>query len=714
MANLLIVESPAKAKTIRKYLGNNYRVVASMGHVRDLPKSKLGIDVDHNYEPNYIAIRGKGELIRELKKEAKAAKKVYLGTDPDREGEAISWHLSQILGLDPNEPIRVTFNEITKSAVQKAIKNPRPLDMNLVDAQQARRVLDRLVGYKISPFLWNKVRKGLSAGRVQSVATRLIVDREEEIEAFVSEEYWTIDALLAKADGASFKARFHGTPQGKLELPDGAAATGITDAVKNAVYRVTSVKKSQKKRSPAPPFTTPTMQQEASRRLGFTSKKTMSVAQELYEGIEVEGVGLTALITYMRTDSLRISEEALDEVRTYIGLTYGEDYRPSTPRRYKSRGGAQDAHETIRPITMMLPPEKVKGAIPRDSYRLYKLIWDRFLACQMESQVLNVVSVDVGAGDYLFKASGHTVQFPGFTAVYEESTDDMEESAGKLPELEKGEILTLEELSPEQHFTQPPPRYTEASVIKALEENGIGRPSTYAPTISTIQSREYVVKEGKSFKPTPLGIVTTRLMKDHFNDIVDVEFTANMEDNLDKVETGEVEWKKTVGEFYSGFDKELKQAEKDLGGQLFRVPDEESDEVCELCGRKMVIKNGRFGKFLACPGYPECKNTKPLIEDTGAKCPKCGGRIVKRLSKNRNKYFVCEHAPTCSFISWYEPSKESCPLCGSVMLQKVRYGKKSLICSNEECPNGEKPEQRENTAQAGSDTQVSGSVKAER
>lgn len=712
----MIVESPAKAKTIRKYLGNNYRVVASMGHVRDLPKSKLGIDVDHNFEPNYIAIRGKGELIRELKKEAKAAKKVYLGTDPDREGEAISWHLSQILGLDPNEPIRVTFNEITKSAVQKAIKNPRPLDMNLVDAQQARRILDRLVGYKISPFLWNKVRKGLSAGRVQSVATRLVVDREEEIEAFVSEEYWTIDALLAKSDGASFKAHFHGNAHGKLELPDGAAATGITDAVKNAVYRVASVKKSQKKRSPAPPFTTSTMQQEAARRLGFTSKKTMSIAQELYEGIEVEGIGLTALITYMRTDSLRISEEALDEVRTYIGLTYGEDYRPTSPRHYKSRGGAQDAHETIRPITMMLPPEKVKGAIPRDAYRLYKLIWDRFVACQMEAQVLNVVSVDVTAGDYLFKASGHTVQFPGYTAVYEETSEDTEESSGKLPELLQGEILTLEELTPEQHFTQPPPRYTEASVIKALEENGIGRPSTYAPTISTIQSREYVVKEGKSFKPTPLGIVTTRLMKDHFNDIVDVEFTANMEGNLDKVEAGEVEWKKTIGEFFQGFDKELQQAEKDLGGQLFRVPDEESDEVCELCGRKMVIKNGRFGKFLACPGYPECKNTKPLIEDTGAKCPKCGGRIVKRLSKNRNKYYVCEHAPSCSFISWYEPSKENCPLCGSVMLQKVRYGKKSLICSNEECPNGEKPEPKESAAEegAGSRTDDSGSVKAER
>ncbi len=695
MANLLIVESPAKAKTIKKYLGGTYKVVASMGHVRDLPKSKLGIDVEADFEPSYISIRGKGDIIKALKKEAKGAKKIFLATDPDREGEAISWHLAALLGLDPSEPIRVTFNEITKSAVQKAVKSPRPIDMDLVDAQQARRILDRLVGYKISPFLWNKVKKGLSAGRVQSVATRLIVDREEEIEAFNPVEYWTIESVVSKLKGGKFKARFHGTKKGKIELTNEKEATEINDVLKSAAYKVDSVKKSTKKRNPAPPFTTSTMQQDASRKLGFTSKKTMSVAQELYEGIEIAGVGLTALITYMRTDSLRISQEALDEVRSHITTTYGEGYCPKTPRLYKSKNSSQDAHEAIRPTSLEFSPDDLKGKIPRDAHRLYKLIWGRFVACQMEAQVLDVVSVDIAADKYILKASGHTVSFAGFTAVYEEAGDDKKEEAAKLPALTDGEELNLEEITPTQHFTQPPPRYTEASLIKALEEHGIGRPSTYAPTISTIQSREYVVKDGKSFKPTELGGVTTTLMKDHFKDIVDIEFTANMENNLDKVEAGDEAWKNTIRSFYKGFEHELTEAEKNLGDVSYKVPDEVTDEICELCGRNMVIKSGRFGKFLACPGYPECKNTKPLLDDTGAKCPKCGGRIVRRMSKNKNKFYACEHSPTCSFITWYEPTKDACTVCGSVMLQKSRYGKKSVICSNEDCVNGEKPTPQE-------------------
>ena len=698
MSNLLIVESPSKAKTIKKYLGSNFKVMASMGHVRDLPKSKLGIDVDHDFEPSYIAIRGKGDLIKGLKKEAKTAKKVFLATDPDREGEAISWHLSVLLGLDGTQPIRVTFNEITKQAVQNGVKHPRPLNMDLVDAQQARRVVDRLVGYKISPFLWRKVRKGLSAGRVQSVATRLIVDREEEISAFVPVEYWTIDAQLEAEGDKQFKARFYGVKDQKTALDDRAATDEILAQLKDADYSISHIKKSKKRRNPAPPFTTSTLQQEASRKLGFSSRRTMSIAQELYEGVEIAGVGLVGLITYMRTDSLRISEEALHEVRTYIEQQYGKEYRPASPCYYKSRSGAQDAHETIRPTTFTLPPEKVKESLSRDHYRLYKLIWDRFVACQMGAQVLDVVAVDVAAKSretgqsYLLKASGHTVVFPGFTAVYEESTDEKEEE-GKLPELEEGQALTLLDLAGDQHFTQPPPRYTEASIIKALEENGIGRPSTYAPTITTILAREYVVKDGKSFKPTPLGVVTTTLMKDHFKDIVDVEFTAHMEDSLDKVANGEIEWPQSIREFYASFEKELDAAETELGGVYFKVPDEETDEICEKCGRRMVIKNGRYGKFLACPGYPECKNTKPLIRDTGAKCPKCGGRIVMRISKNKNKYYACEFAPKCSFITWYEPSKQHCELCGSVLLQQVRYGKKVLVCSNEGCPNAAKESQ---------------------
>ncbi|NLT57419.1 MAG: type I DNA topoisomerase [Clostridiales bacterium] len=704
MSNLLIVESPAKAKTIKKYLGSSFKVMASMGHVRDLPKSKLGIDVDNNFEPSYIAIRGKGDLIKGLKKEAKSAKKVYLGTDPDREGEAISWHLCQLLDLDDHAPIRVTFNEITKQAVQQGVKNPRPLNMDLVDAQQARRVVDRLVGYKISPFLWKKVRKGLSAGRVQSVATRLIVDREEEIEAFVPVEYWTVEADLNTEGGELFTARFYGDAGGKIALSNQQETDEVLAVLRQAGYRVTSVKKGQKRRNPAPPFTTSTLQQEASRKLGFTSRKTMSIAQELYEGVDIEGVGLMGIITYMRTDSLRISQDALNEVRAFIGNTYGEKYRPKSPRVYRSRGGAQDAHETIRPSAVTLLPEQAKGSLPADHYRLYKLIWDRFVACQMESQVLDVVNVEVeadgGSRRYQLRASGNTVRFPGFTAIYEEAApersgregEEADEKGGRLPPLEEGNPLSLADLHGDQHFTQPPPRFTEAGLIKALEENGIGRPSTYAPTISTILARDYVVKDGKSFKPTPLGIVTTTLMKDHFRDIVDIDFTATMESNLDRVAGGEVDWQQTIKAFYEPFQKELDRAETELGGIYFKVPDEQTEEVCERCGRNMVIKSGRYGKFLACPGYPDCKNTKPLIHDTGAKCPKCGGRIVQRVSKNKNKYYACEFNPNCPFITWYEPAKQQvCELCGSAMLQHVRYGKKSLICANDACPNGQVP-----------------------
>ena len=693
---LVIVESPAKARTIGKFLGRTYKVEASQGHVRDLPKSQMGVDVENDFEPKYITIRGRGEILDKIRKEAKNATRIYLATDPDREGVAISWHLSNVLGIDPSEPCRVEFHEITDKAVKNAMKSPRPINMELVNAQQARRVLDRLVGYKISPLLWMKIKKGLSAGRVQSVATRMIVDREQEIDSFIPEEYWDVNAK-AQLGRQRFHVRLTSLDGKKAELHSEQEAAAAKARVEHARFEVKSVRASERRKNPAAPFTTSNLQQEASRKLGFTSRKTMSIAQELYEGVEIAGVGLVGIITYMRTDSLRISEEALHEVRAFIAEQYGKEYCPKAPRQYKSRGGAQDAHETIRPTTLSLSPDKVKDSLPRDHYRLYKLIWDRFLACQMETQVLDVVAVDVLAKGRetrcLFKASGHTVVFPGFTVIYEESTDEAQEEEGKLPELREGQPLELKDLSGDQHFTQPPPRYTEASIIKALEENGIGRPSTYAPTITTILAREYVVKEGKSFKPTPLGVVTTTLMKNHFQDIVDVEFTAHMEDSLDKVAGGEIPWSQAIRDFYTTFEKELETAETELGGVYFKVPDEETEEICEKCGRHMVVKSGRYGKFLACPGYPECKNTKPLIHDTGAKCPKCGGRIVMRMSKNKNKYYACEFNPKCSFITWYEPSKQHCELCGSVLLQQVRYGKKTLVCSNENCPNATKEEQ---------------------
>lgn len=706
MSNLVIVESPAKAKTIKKYLGSGYKVVASMGHVRDLPKSQLGIDIEHDFAPKYISIRGKSDLIKSLKKEAKGCKKIYLATDPDREGEAISWHLAQLLGVDLDSESRVIFNEITKSAVQAGIKHPRAVDMNLVDAQQARRVLDRLVGYQISPFLWRKIKKGLSAGRVQSVATKLIVDRENEITAFVPQEYWTVEVDLEK-NGAAFRAKLYGDEKGKCEPKDEQSAKRVADYAAGAAFAVDSVKKGEKKRNPAPPFITSTLQQDASRKLALPARRTMQIAQELYEGVEITGHGLVGLITYMRTDSLRVSAEAVAEVRSYIGGRFEAAYLPKSPRSYRAKKGAQDAHEAIRPTMVSLEPDQIKKDLSRDQYRLYKLIWERFVASQMTSQVLDTVAADIScrrageSGYYMFRAAGSTVKFPGFTVLYEEGrdekTDKGEEGAARLPELLDGDALRYLGVEKQQHFTQPPARFTEATLIKTLEENGIGRPSTYAPTITTIQQREYVIKEGKAFKPTALGVVTTELMVDHFPDIVSVDFTANMENDLDRVEEGERNWVEVIRAFYKGFSASMEKAEKEMEGVHLKVPDEETDEVCELCGRHMVIKSGRYGKFLACPGYPECKNTRSIVVDTGACCPKCGGRIVQKKSKNGNKYYGCEHNPTCDFMTWYEPTKEKCPVCGSALLRKNSW-KRELVCSKEGCGYISVPEKKEGKA----------------
>lgn len=686
MSNLLIVESPAKAKTIKKYLGNNYKVVASMGHIRDLPKSKLGIDVKNDFKPQYIAIRGKASLISDLKKEAKASKKIFLATDPDREGEAISWHLANVLGIDLNDKVRVTFNEITKSAVTEGVTHPRRINMDLVNAQQARRLLDRLVGYGISPILWKKIRKGLSAGRVQSVATKLVVDRENEIEAFKPEEYWIIDADLKKSD-KSFVARYHGCNGRKEGIKKGDRANEIVSAVQNGKWTVSKVVKEQKSKSPAPPFTTSTLQQDASRILNMSSKRTMQIAQQLYEGVDIPGHGLTGLITYMRTDSLRLSDDALNDARAYINNKFGSKYLPKTARRFKTKNGAQDAHEAIRPTSTEFDPETVKNDLNHDQFRLYKLIWDRFIACQMASEIFDTVSVDITVDKkYLFKANGRSILFKGFAAVYDKPDKNDEEHITNLPALAEGDEVKLEKLLPQQKFTQPPSRYTEASLIKTLEENGIGRPSTYAPTISTILQREYVVREGKLFKPTQLGIVTTEFMCDKFSDIVDTEFTANMEEALDRIEDGTIDWVEVVRKFDDGLEEHKKKIEDDPDTGRIKLPDEETDEVCELCGAKMVIKSGRFGKFLACPNYPQCKNTKSITYPTGTKCPKCGKEILLKFSKNGNKYYGCSGAPDCDFMTWYEPTDQKCPKCGSVMLKKTGFkGRFTLICSNDNC-----------------------------
>ncbi len=670
MSNLIIVESPAKAKTIEKYLGGDYKVLASMGHVRDLPKSKLSVDVERDFAPVYQEIPGKEELVQRLKKAAAKSERVYLATDPDREGEAISWHLAQMLELDLNEANRVTFNEITRNGVLTGMQNPRKIDIDRVDAQQARRILDRIVGYKLSPFLWRKIKKGLSAGRVQSVAVRLIVEREEEIRAFVPVEYWSISAELLNAAGEGpFGAKLTLYKGDKIELSTGEQAEAALAAMTGVPFVVSGVKKSLRKKNPSAPFSTSTLQQEASRRLGFQARRTMKAAQELYEGIEVAGMDATGLITYMRTDSLRVSDEAQQAAADYIQTTYGERYLPPSRRVYKSKAGSQDGHEAIRPTDVTLTPERIKGSLSADQYKLYKLIWERFLASQMASAELDTVSVDIAAGDYTLRASGYTVRFDGFTVLYEQKSDD-EEEAVSLPPLTKSERLTVQSITPNQHFTQPPPRYTEASLIKTLEENGIGRPSTYAPTITTILAREYVERDGRALRPTALGEVTTGLMKEQFPSIVDVAFTAGMEKQLDAIEAGSDRWQDILRAFYTDFDSILTQAEKNMEGKRLKVPDEVTDVICELCGRNMVIKSGRFGKFLACPGFPECRNTKKITQPTPGICPLCGGKVLAKKSKNNRGYFGCENNPSCEFMTWDKPLADLCPECGNTLYKK--------------------------------------------
>lgn len=683
--NLVIVESPAKAKTIGRFLGKDYKIVASVGHVRDLPKSQMGVDIENNFEPKYITIRGKGDVINKLKKEAKASGKIFLATDPDREGEAISWHLAALLNIPQDENCRITFNEITKNAVKNAIKQPRRIDMNLVDAQQARRVLDRIVGYKISPFLWRNVKKGLSAGRVQSVAARLVVEREEEIESFIPEEYWTITSTLGdKSQKSWFQAKFFGTEAEKIELKNENMVNDIMNSIKDKEFIVSKIKSAEKKKTPAPPFTTSTLQQEASRKLGFATKKTMMIAQQLYEGVEIKGYGPVGLVTYIRTDSLRISDEAQSEALKYIKQTYGDEYLPEQKRVYKNKSSAQDAHEAIRPSHMEFEPDKVKDSLTNDQYKLYKLIWNRFIASQMQSALFDTLNVDILAGQYLFKAGGSKLKFPGFMAVYSESRDeDTEEEQYILPGLEEGKELEVKKIEPKQHFTQPPQRYTEASLVKALEEKGIGRPSTYAPTITTILARGYVQKDKKFLVPTELGRIVTDIMKKHFSEIVDVQFTAQMEEQLDKIEEGNKFWVDVLKDFYERFSQYLKKAENEIG--KVELPVEESDVVCEKCGRNMVVKLGRYGKFLACPGFPECRNTKPIREETGAKCPKCGGEIIVKKSKKGKTYYICENNPSCDFMTWDKPTEIKCPKCGKNMVVKYQQRKAVYKCMDSSC-----------------------------
>ena len=744
MSNLVIVESPAKANTIKGYLGQNYKVIASKGHVRDLPKSSLGVDIENKFAAKYINIRGKGDLIAELKKEAKNADKVFLATDPDREGEAISWHLANALKLPENKTFRVTFNEVTKTAIKAAIKKPREIDMDLVNSQQTRRILDRIVGYKTSPILWKSIKSGLSAGRVQSVTTRIIVEREEEIRAFVPTEYWTIEATLEKENKQSFKAAFYGDAKNKIELRNKEDADKVLAAINGKPFTVDSVKKAVRSRNPAPPFITSSMQQEASRKLGFQSQRIMRVAQELYEGIHIgsENGGVQGLITYMRTDSLRISKEASDAASDYIKAKYGEEYAPETRRVYKSKANAQDAHEAIRPSNLKFEPEKIKGWLTPDQYKLYKLIWDRFLASQMSSALLDTVNAEIECGGYFFRAAGHTVKFPGFMVLYEASEEETGEAdqkkIAKIPEIAEKELLKAKKISPDQHFTEAPPRYTEASLIKFLEEKGIGRPSTYTPIITTILTRGYISRDGKSLKPTQLGEVTTRLMKQSFPEIVDYEFTAQLETKLDDIESGSHTMLEVLDEFYGDFEKSLKAAESNPELEKIEIPQEETDIICDKCGARMVVKNGRFGKFAACPNYPTCKNTRPLDKngkpvdpkanpkpvektdmkcekcgadmvlrtgrfgsfyacsnyptckntkqihkDIGVLCPKCGGKVVVKRSKNKNVFYSCENYPTCDFSSWDLPLDKTCPNCGQMLFRKK--GKNLIICHNPDC-----------------------------
>lgn len=694
MSKLVIVESPAKAKTIGKYLGAGYVVKASMGHLRDLPKKKMSVDIEHDFTPVYAPIEGKDKIIAELQGAIQESDFVYLATDPDREGEAISWHIKELFHLGDKTSKRVTFNEITRPAVKYGIAHPRDIDLDLVNAQQARRILDRVVGYQLSPFLWRKVKRGLSAGRVQSVATRLVVDREQEIRAFVPEEYWTIEATLPAPheENQFFTARFHGTQEGKLELKTEEQAAHIVAAVTGYPFTVSEIKKGKRKRSPAPPFITSTLQQEASRKLNMTPRRTMSVAQELYEGIELGEHGLTGLITYMRTDSLRLSDEATAAAAEFIKTRYGEAYYPGKVRVFKTKSNAQDAHEAIRPSDVTLLPEEIKEYLSPDQFKLYRLIWSRFVACQMSDAVFNTLTVNLTAGDkgqYLFRTSGNTIDFPGFLSVYEEGRDDGkdDDSNRLLPHFEEKDSMTPTAITPSQHFTQPPPRYTEASLIRAMEERGIGRPSTYAPTISTILDRDYVTKENKALRPTPLGEGVTSLLVDKFQSVADYEFTANMEGKLDEVEAGKLDYIQLLKNFYDGFEDALQKAETDLEGQRIRIQDEVTDVICDKCGRNMVIKYGRFGKFLACPGFPECENTKAITEDTGAACPVCGAKVVKKKSARGFVYYSCDKYPGCPFITWDKPLKTQCPTCDSSLFRHTDRDSKEVadVCLREGC-----------------------------
>ena len=687
-SSLIILESPHKAKTISKFLGPDYVVKATRGHVIDLPKSTLGVDIAGNFEPEYIPLPDKGEVITELKKAAQKADIVYLATDPDREGEAIAWHLKELLELPDAKAKRAPFNAITEKVVKEAIANPRDIDNHLVDAQQARRVLDRIVGYQLSPLLWKKVRRGLSAGRVQSVVTRLVVDREREIRAFVPQEYWSLDVKLnLVGKPGSFMARYYGD-QKKRELHNESEVRQIMDDIAGKEFVVSGVKRADKKRSAAPPFTTSTLQQEAARKLNMTPKRTMAIAQQLYEGVDVAGEGTLGLITYMRTDSLRLSDEAMTAAASFIKSRYGKDYYYGSFHVFKTKASAQDAHEAIRPTHVELDPERIQGSLTKEQYRLYKLIWSRFLASQMANAVYDTVSIDTQCAGHTFRSSHQSVKFNGFLAVYEEGRDDEGEATGApLPALQEGDLAKAMDVKPEQHFTQPPVRYNEASLVKAMEEKGIGRPSTYATIISTIQDREYVNKVDKRLQPTALGEVVTDLMMERFTDIIDVEFTANMETSLDEVEAGNRNWKALLAEFYQGFHQELVDAEAALEGTRLKVPDEVSEEICEVCGRNMVVKVGRFGKFLACPGFPECKNTKPIVEKMPGRCPKCGSTILKRKSKRGFAYYGCERGAECGFMTWDVPTAEDCPKCGQTMFKKSGRGRMKPFCINEACEN---------------------------
>ena len=683
---LVIVESPTKARTIEKYLGPGYRVTASTGHLRDLPKSSIGVNIEEDFTPEYAPIESKGEIISRLQDEAKRADRIILATDPDREGEAISWHLKELLELPESKTSRVTFNEITKKVVLESIRKPRQIDMDLVNAQQARRILDRIVGYKLSPLLWSKIRRGLSAGRVQSAVTRMVVDREREIRAFQPKEYWLLDAVLRPAgQETSFTARFHGTEKKKLELPDRAAVDKVLNAVRNAPFSVGAVKRADKTRSPAAPFITSTLQQEASRRLNMTPRRTMSIAQQLYEGVNVAGEGSIGLITYMRTDSIRISAEAVAAAKSYILREFGGEYYPPKGRTFKTSKDAQDAHEAIRPSDVELTPERLRKDLTQDQYRLYRLIWRRFMASQMANAVYDVVSVDAVSAGYVFKASTTSLKFPGFTKVYDVQAEEGEDRDTPLPNLSQGDALDLLELKEEQKFTQPPARYTEDTLIRAMEEKGIGRPSTYAPTVSTILDREYVVKENKSLRPTALGETVTGFMEERFGDIVDLAFTAHMEATLDEVEKGEKPWKQVLRDFYGGFSRSLEDAEANLKGTRIKVPDEVTSEICPNCGKNLVVKFGRFGRFLACPGYPECSFTMPIVEVMPGRCPKCSSRILKRKSKKGYTYYACEHGQECGFMTWDVPTKDDCPVCGQTLFKRSGRGYRKPFCVNPEC-----------------------------